>query len=62
MKITLRTEDREDQTATVDDANWVRAAIDAAWAWCNYTGSTKVTAIDPDGARIATVGLTIHDE
>jgi hypothetical protein len=62
VQIKLRTEGREDQRADVADDNWVHGAIEAAWAWCNYTGAGKVTAVDLDGARIATVALTIHDE
>ena len=63
MKITLRAAGRPDQTAeVVDDDRWVRAAIDAAWAWCNYTGAEAVTAHEANGTRIATVALTIHDD
>lgn len=63
MRITLETADREPQKADVDDnGNWVEAAIGAAWAWCRYTGAAQVTARDPDGVRIATVGCEIHDD
>lgn len=69
MKILLAAPSREPQKAEVPDQddvrpdhNWVTASIDAAWAWCRFTGAETVTATEEDGTRIATVSLVIHDE
>jgi hypothetical protein len=69
MKILLCAPPREPMKAEVPDKtdlrpghNYVTASIEAAWAWCRFTGSGPVTATEEDGTRIATVSLEIHDE
>ena len=57
-------DDRPDHTASANVAHgdWVGNSISAAWEYLRYNGGGSVTACEPSGARIATVGLTIHDE
>lgn len=74
MKIQLIDPERDDRVmngaVTDDERGWVRACIDAAWTYLNYTGAGSITVrsnerpASDDGSyvRIATVSLVIHDD
>lgn len=57
-----RVDAKPDMKGEVQDDTWVRASIDAARAYLDYSGGEHVTVRDEKGARIATVSMTIHED
>lgn len=71
MKITLTDGDGDRlMNGEVADEHWVRACIDAGWAYLNHTGADSITVrskerpASDDGSyrRVCTVTLQIHDD